>query len=252
MMNFEALVPICILMEATQYLLWKSTHLMREVLNTVGFKAEHRFLWSVGRQKKIRRATAPGKLVADKDQFWRDLEKKNNDALKLLQWFKVSTQSLTSEDFEPLSNVLDLRNFVVRKQDIPAGFENLVKSVNQAMDSLNFHIDKVLYGPAGVDETRKTVKLIVDVFERVHVLLNHVVPLIRDELLEVTGGPSNKDDLEKKYKLKERDETGDIHLAKRMEEVMLKRTRDISSLASTTIDTNDTRGSFHWSNLSRT
>lgn len=238
MMNAEALAHICVLMDAMYILLWKATDLMEDVLNTLGESGKNRLGWKDDGARKVRHATARGSTVALKDLFWNELETKKKDAHKLSKWFSVDTTEMPERDeIVCLSSTLAGMEFVLCKGRVPARYENLKNDADHVMDLMKKQCYRVLYRNKIDEECRTTVKLIVDVFKRVYDLMNRtVVPLIRDELLEVAGGLPNGEFYEKRYKLKERDDKGDIQLAVRMEDFMLEHIREITSLASVNLE----------------
>ena len=227
-MIVEALVPICILMEAMGTLLWRSNDLVTDVLGTLGANAPARFGWSVNGQHWCRRDIVPasrGDTVALKDQFWINLETKHAGMQQLLRWWAVPTQVPGSGEFESLSGLLSMMYTLMgsEKNTPVGGYIGLTHAVNCAMGSLVELSNRAL-SPGGVDadRLRATVLLVIDVFDQVYELCRRVVPLIKDELLEVVGGPVGGEFYVMNYRLKEGSEASDKRLAEAMGEVMLE------------------------------
>ncbi len=204
----------------------RSIDLVNDVLNTLGEHAESRIGWSVNGRLQRRRDIVPASLgdtVALKDRFWTELERRKTDSLRVSRWFQVETlMPETMGDFLSLSELFGGLHLVAfDEEEPPTGYQGLTTRAKGVMESLKVRSDRSL-SAAGArdDELRATVLLVVDVFDQVYELLHHIVPLIRDKLLEVMGGPMDGEFHEMKYKLKEGDAT---HLANRMEVVMFDR-----------------------------
>lgn len=217
-MNLQAMARVCILMQALHCLEGFAIDLMVDVLNMV-------------KQQQERHNIVPDE---EEDRFWTDLDEKVSNMGQMSLWLNVETLHPLYDPVLTGSLTIELLSGfheAVCGPHIPASYEHLYSNAYIAMRALKERLYGVLTGGRRPDNKQDAVVLVMNVFEKVYDLLELVVPLIRDELLEVVDGPPNGEFNQMTYKMKHQSEAGDMNTAIRMQDVMKDRIETISVIA---------------------